>query len=125
MFKKLGTLADTYLCQAFGLLQTDEVIITQEREYHIKTGHPEDYVWFEKFAETVIASPDYIIVDETHKGTIFMIKALENTNLNMIIRVALETDHPGYKNSVMTFYRIREKNLKKLIQKNRVLYRTK
>lgn len=125
MFKKIGTLNCACLRQAFGLLQTDEVIITPERENHIKSRHPEDYALFEKFAKIIITSPDMIIKDEKHIGTIFMIKALENTNLSIIIRVALETDTPGYQNSVMTFYRIRDKNLKKLVQKNRILYRIK
>lgn len=34
----------------------------------------------------------------------------------------METDRPDRKNSVMTFYRIRERNLKKLMEKNRLLY---
>ena len=47
-----------------------------------------------------------------------MVKKLPDTNLNVVVRVVLETDEIGWKNSVMTFYRIREKNLKKLIKKN-------
>jgi len=46
-----------------------------------------------------------------------MVKKLPDTNLNVVVRVVLETDEIGWKNSVMTFYRIREKNLKKLIKK--------
>lgn len=46
-----------------------------------------------------------------------MVKKLENTNLNVIVRVALETDENDYKNSIMTFYRIRNKNLQKLMEK--------
>ena len=34
----------------------------------------------------------------------------------------VETDREDRKNSVMTFYRIRERNLKKLMEKNRLLY---
>ena len=52
-----------------------------------------------------------------------MIKHLENTNLNVVVRLALSTDTIGYKNSVMTFYRIRNKNLNRLINKNKVLYK--
>ena len=35
----------------------------------------------------------------------------------------IQTDENKLKNSVMTFYRIREKNLKKLIEKNGLLYK--
>ncbi len=41
--------------------------------------------------------------------------------MNVVVRVALDTDEEGLKNSVMTFYRIRERNLKKLIAKNSIL----
>ena len=43
-----------------------------------------------------------------------MIKKLPGTNLNVVVRVVLETDEDGLKNSVMTFYMIRERNLRKL-----------
>ena len=50
-----------------------------------------------------------------------MVKKLPETNLNVVVRVVLETDSSKLKNSVMTFYRIREKNLQKLIEKNGIL----
>ena len=53
----------------------------------------------------------------------FMIKKLPGTNLNVVVRVVLETDEDGLKNSVMTFYRIRERNLRKLEEKNKLLYK--
>ena len=57
-----------------------------------------------------------------HSST-FYVKKLLRTNLNVVVRVVLETDDSKLKNSVMTFYRIREKNLKKLIEKNRLFYK--
>ena len=65
---------------------------------------------------------DEIIVDPKHEGTVFIIKHLEGTNLNVIIRLALSSDKHGLKNSVMTFFRIRDKNLKKLRKRGKVLY---
>ena len=49
-------------------------------------------------------------------------KKLPDTNLNVVVRLVLETDEEGFKNSVMTFYRLRERNLKKLLEKNQLLY---
>ena len=71
----------------------------------------------------VLLHPILIIKDIKHCGTVFMIKKLPQTNLNVIVRVVLETDNNNLKNSIMTFYRIRDKNLKKLIEKNRLLYK--
>ena len=47
-----------------------------------------------------------------------MFKKLPDTNLNVVVRVVFETDNSKLKNSIMTVYRIRERNLKKLIEKN-------
>ncbi|MFQ7287529.1 MAG: hypothetical protein ACLRPV_00675 [Lacrimispora saccharolytica] len=47
-----------------------------------------------------------------------MRKKLQGTNLNVVVRIALEIDEKGLKNSVMTFYRICERNLRKMIEKN-------
>lgn len=107
----------------FEKIQTDEIIVTNERIDHIKERHPEDYNLFEKYGKESVSSPDLIIKDVKNKSTVFMIKKLPETNLNVVVRVVLETDNSKWKNSVMTFYRIRERNLKKLIEKNGVLYK--
>ena len=53
-----------------------------------------------------------------------VIKKVENNNnINVIIRLAIEEDLIHNKNSIMTMYRIREKNLKKLMEKNKVIYK--
>ena len=54
----------------------------------------------------------------TKECTWFFEKKLQGTNLNVVVRIALEIDEKGLKNSVMTFYRIRERNLRKMIEKN-------
>ena len=115
---------NTYLIEKeFGKIQTDEIIITNERINHIKQRHPEDYALFEKYGKESVSYPDLIIKDIKSVGTVFMVKRLPETNLNVVVRVVLETDNKKFKNSIMTFYRIREKNLKKLIEKNGLLYK--
>lgn len=106
----------------FGVLRTSEVIITDERIAHIQSHHPQDYCLFEQYGQEAIFSPDFLVQDEKNFGTVFAIKRLPETNLNVVVRLVLESDDPDYKNSVMTFYRIRERNLKKLLEKNPLLY---
>lgn len=77
---------------------------------------------FEQYGRESILSPDILIQDIKNVGTVFAVKKLPDTNLNVFLRLVLDTDNPDFKNSVMTFYRIREKNLKKLMEKNPVLY---
>lgn len=52
-----------------------------------------------------------------------MIKKMDGINLNVALRLALATGEDGRKNSIMTFWRIRDRNLKKLIEKNKLLYK--
>ena len=109
--------------EKFGDIQTDEVIITNERIEHIKGHHPEDYFLFEEYGRKCIIDPDWIVSDEKNAGTVFLIKRLLDTNLNVVLRLVLENEDNKLKNSVMTFWRIRERNVKKLIQKNELLYK--
>ena len=39
-----------------------------------------------------------------------MVRKLPETNLNVVVRVAIDSNHPNYRNSVIIFYRLREKN---------------
>lgn len=118
----LGNVDTSSLTPVFGNLQTTEVIVTNERIQHIKERHPNDFQLFQQYGASAISAPDLLIQDSKNTGTVFVVKKLPETNLNVILRLALDTDHPGYKNSVMTFYRIRQKNLEKLLQKNPLLY---
>lgn len=119
----LGKIDPQIFEKKFGKILTDEVIITNERIEHIQTHHPEDYHLFEIYGKDCIQYPDLILSDEKNFGTVFMIKKLSDTNLNMVLRLVLENEDCRLKNSVMTFWRIRESNLNKLIKKNEILYK--
>lgn len=121
--KVLGEIDERALKMEFGALQTAEVIVTEERIKHIRERHPQDVELFELYGQGMIAEPDIIIKDMKNEGTVFMIKHLPDSNVNVVVRLALETEDEGLKNSVMTFYRIRTKNLVKLLKKNKVIYR--
>ncbi len=121
--RSLGKIDIKILEKEYGKIQTDEIIVTNERINHIKGRHPEDFELFHKYGIEIVEHPDVIIKDEKHEGTVFMVKRIPDTNLNVVVRVALETDEEGLKNSVMTFYRIRERNLRKLSEKNKLLYK--
>lgn len=121
--QSFGKINIRILEKEYGEIQTDEIIVTSERINHIKERHPEDYYLFEQYGEESVGDPDIIVKDMKHNGTVFMVKRLPETNLNVVVRVVLKTDDSKLKNSVMTFYRIREKNLEKLIEKNVLLYK--
>ena len=77
---------------------------------------------FERYAGELVSSPDILLKDRKNAGTIFAVEKLPDTNLNVVILLVLDTDESSLKNSVMTFYRIRDKNLKKLMERNPILY---
>ena len=118
----LGKIELKLLEKVFGEIQTDEIIITNERIKHILERHREDCDLFLQYAVSTVTQPDVVIKDYKNVGTVFMVKRVSNININVVVRVALSTDKTGLKNSVMTFYRLRDKNLKKLMKKNEVLY---
>lgn len=113
----------TVIEKEFGKLNTAEVILTKERTEHIQSHHPLDYDLFLKHGVETITNPDIILRDMKNIDTIFLISKLPDTNLNTIVRLSIsDKDDSNHKNSVMTFYRIRTKNLEKLLAKHKMLY---
>jgi len=108
---------------AFGPLQTDIVVLTPERELHIKNRHPQDHIYFVQHGAETIHWPDVVLRDTNNPGTAFMIKKIDTTSLSVVLRLALSTDEDGLMNSIMTSYRIRDRNLRKLAKRHEVLYR--
>ena len=90
--RPLGKINIDVIEKEFGKIQTDEIIVTNERENHIKDRHPEDYELFQKYGSETVNNPDFIIRDGKNLGTVFMVRKLPDTNLNVVVRVALDTD---------------------------------
>lgn len=119
----IGQLNSNFFLAEFGTLQTEDVILMGERLSHIREKHPSDLIFLERYGKAIIEQPDILLKDRKHEGTVLLLKKLPDTNLSAVVRLALETDDAGRKNSIMTFYRIREKNFKKLVEKNLLLYK--
>ena len=107
---------------------TDEVIITDERIEHIKNHHPNDYERYQSYLSLMVESPDYIIADE-RPNTALVLKEIfdENTNecFRLALRLATSSDCENYKNSILTFWKTREKEYSRLIKNKNILYKSK
>lgn len=103
---------------------TNEIIITSERINHIITEHQEDFVKYFNYIKDIIDSPNYILIDCKNLNTAMVIKHIDQTNINVIIRLAIGNDLKHTKNSIITMYRIRDKNLIKLLRKNKCIYKS-
>ena len=123
-FQYVGELNAALLEEAFGPLQTCRVVLTPECKAHILQEHPAALPFLEQFGDSIVASPNIVLQDQKHIGTVLLIKRLPDTNLNMVVRLALATDPIGRFNSVLTFYRLRDKNLKKLCAAQKILYKS-
>lgn len=102
---------------------TDEVIITDERIRHIQARHPDDYECFAGYLAEIITDPDYIIRDERF-ATALVLKTIKTGEhwFRLSLRLVTSSDDPDFKNSVLTFLRIREKEWNRLIHNKEILY---
>ena len=120
----IGNVDNKIFESEFGMLKTSEVVLTDERKEHIKIQHPNDFELFDQNCEEIIKHPHLVIKDEKNDNTIFMIRHIEDTNVNVVVKIATVDDEKHPKNSIMTSYRIRNRNVKKLKKKNKVLYKS-
>lgn len=104
---------------------TDEVILTSERLQHIKERHPNDYERYLNYMQLCVEKPDYIIEANKPKSAVALkdIDLEDGKHLKAIVRLNTSEDNPGYKNSVITFQSIREKEWKRLLNNKQILYK--
>ena len=114
---------EKYKCVSEDIV-TDEVIITDERIQHIKDHHPNDYERYSAYISVAIGAPDYIIED-AKPATAIVLKHIEESGerFRIAVRLATSKDNPEYKNSVLTFLKIREKEWRRLIKNKKILYK--
>lgn len=103
---------------------TDEVIITKERLGHIQERHPEDYEKYLDYLKDCVFDPDYIIEGNKPRTAV----ALKNINIDgknakAIVRLITSNDNASFKNSIITFQTIRDKEWNRLINNKPVLYK--
>lgn len=102
---------------------TDDIVLTDERKAHIYEDHANDYEKIINNLNRVILNPDEIIEDIKNSNTVLFIGKLEKSNLNVVIKLNTTNDSKHPQNSVMTAWIIRDKNLKKLREKNETIYK--
>ena len=106
-------------------IQTDEVIITDERIEHIRERHPNDFERYSQYLKQIVEKPDYIL-EANKPNTAFLLKefAEANERFQLILRLAIEGDTPGYKNSIITFLKVEEKRYKRYLRTKKILYKS-
>lgn len=114
---------DIYKCVTEDIV-TDEVVITDNQIEHIRERHPNDYERFSQFFSEIVSAPDYII--ETNKpNTALVLKEIKMGHevFKTVVRLVTSKDDPSYKNSIITFMKIDEKEWNRLLRNKKILYK--
>ena len=102
---------------------TDEVVITNNQIEHIKERHEDAFENVLANMKEIIEAPDYIIEDRRENTGLIIKKIESNDNLQMVLRIFTSKDMKGYKNSIISSWRISEKRLQNYLRNKRILYK--
>lgn len=114
---------DIYKCITDDII-TDEVIITENQIQHIKDRHPNDYERFSKYFSEIVSKPDYII-EASKPNAALVLKEIqvEGEMFKTVIRLVTSQDNSDYKNSIITFMKIDNKEWNRLLRNKKILYK--
>lgn len=105
-------------------IKSNEVIITDERIQHIKDRHPNDYERYCGYMREIVSNPDYII-EANKTNTALLLKSFseDSEQFKTILRLVTPSDNPEFKNSIITFMKINEKEWQRLLRNKKILYK--
>ena len=105
-------------------IQTDDVVITDERIVHIQERHPNDYERFVSYIPEIVGDPDYIL-EANKPNTAVILKEVTDhgEKFKLILRLKVETDPETYKNSVLSFWHIGDTTWRKTLKNKNILYK--
>jgi len=85
-----------------------EVIITEERIEHIEKRHPGTFKKYGRYISEVLAGYQYMLEDDM-PNTALLLKQLgreDGTRLGLVLRIQTSLDTAGYKNSVISMWKV-------------------
>lgn len=124
LFYKLGKLNwSIYECISKEHVN-DEVIITAEQLSHIHERHPEAYGDTLNYVKSVLDEPDYIIRDKRPNTGLVVKRILyEDNNILLVLKICTCNDRKGYKNSIITSWKITERRLNNYLRNKEIIYK--
>lgn len=84
---------------------------------HIKERYPAVYEKFSIYFDEMVRKPNYII-EASKPNTALILKqiTLEGEMFKLVLRLATSRDNPEYKNSIITFMKIDDKEWNRLLR---------
>lgn len=105
-------------------ITTDEVIVTDERILHIKSHHPGHFEIIEPYLQTAINSPDYILEDSNNSGLVLKRITENDLRIQIVLRLHTSADTAGFKNSLISAWKISESRWNNYIKNKKILYKS-
>ena len=105
-------------------IRTDEVIITNERIEHIIERRGKDFydTYSSQFAN-ILKDPDYIFMDKQNTALVSKYFNKDGKSVNIVLRIAVSSDHPDFKNSILTAIMENPKRFQQRLRNNSPLYK--
>ena len=101
-----------------------EVIITDERIAHIRSHHPGHFEAVAPFLRVALEEPDYILEDAPNTGLILKAFQADGLRVQVVLRLHTAMDSPGFKNSIISAWRISESRWNNYLRNKKILYKT-
>lgn len=122
---KIGEIdIEKYKCVTADII-TKDVVITEKQIEHIKEHHPNDFERFNGFFRDIVENPDYIIEANKPKTALIMKEIVsEHEKFKTVLRLVTSTDDPKYKNSIITFMKIDNKEWNRILRNKIILYKS-
>ena len=121
---EVGKIDKTMLGKYKENIVTEKVILTSERLKHIQEHHPGDYEDYGSYIPEILRTPDYIVDDAKNIDTIIFLKTINECGKNVQIVIKLNTNlnEKDKKNSILTFWKVKNKTYKQLIRNKEIIY---
>ena len=120
----IGRIDKNIYCRVTKDIISDEVIITDERIEHIKNRHPNDFENYCTYMKEAVINPDYIIeANKPHTALVLKSFNDDEKQFKTVLRLVTNSDNPDFKNSIITFMKINEKEWKRLVKNKKILYK--
>ena len=97
-------------------------MLTAERIRHICEDHNDDYEEYGRYIPETVEIPNLILLDKKDQNTALFIRHVEDTNINVVVKIAYAFENTGRKSSVITMYRLGEKTKARLMKNLKMIY---
>ena len=107
----------------FPEIDTDEVIITEERIEHIEERHPGDYGRFSRYIPGIL-NGYHLMLEDRQPNTALLLKQIvaeDGAMMLLVLHLHTSQDDPSYRNSVLSLWEISESRWKNYERNKRIL----